>query len=325
MVTAFVRVFSTVTRHCWVKQTQWTNGHLCSRHVSTPPLRRVRTGSNFVTMAATGASNATSVPLSNSVDVHVVPILDDNFSYLIHDKTSGNAALVDPATPKPLVALAAELGATITTSLTTHKHWDHAGGNEELAKLLPGLDIVGSAYEEAPAVSITLESGVSHTIRGTDLSVSTLHTPCHTNGHLCFTLNVADRQVVFTGDTLFVAGCGKFFEGNASDMHTALNSTLARLPNDTLVFCGHEYTVTNLKFAASVEPNNQQVAEKLEWAKQQVGRGKPTVPTSIADEKGTNPFMRNHLPELKAALNMSEADDVSVMKELRDRKNRFRP
>lgn len=324
MAVAFARAFTTSTRHCWLKQTQCVPASLRSRRLSIPPLRRVRTVSSSIVMTGLEVNDATRVPLSDSVHVHIVPILDDNFSYLIHDKTSGNAALVDPANPTPLVTLAARLGATITTSLTTHKHWDHAGGNEQLAKLLPGLDIVGSAYEEAPAVSITLESGDTHTIRGTDLHVGTLHTPCHTTGHLCFTLQVADRRAVFTGDTLFVAGCGKFFEGNASDMHSSLNSTLATLPDDTLVFCGHEYTVTNLKFAASVEPSNQRVAEKLEWARKRVDQGEPTVPTSIADERNTNPFMRNHLPDLKAALNMSDADDVSVMKELRERKNRFR-
>lgn len=324
MVVAFVPAFSITSRHFWLKQTTCGVRSLYLRRSFASSSRQTRTTFTSFSMAATKPGNATRVALSDSVDVHIVPILDDNFSYLIHDKDTNNAALVDPANPTPLLSLAAQLGATITTSLTTHKHWDHAGGNERLAKTLPGLDIIGSVYEEAPAVSIPLQSGDSHTIRGTDMRIGTLHTPCHTTGHLCFSLQVADRKVVFTGDTLFIAGCGRFFEGSASEMHTSLNSTLAMLPDDTLVFCGHEYTVTNLKFAASIEPNNQQIAKKLEWAKQRVGQGLPTVPSTIADEKSTNPFMRNHLPQMKDALNMKDADDVAVMKELRDRKNAFR-
>lgn len=264
------------------------------------------------------------VPLSPMVDVHIVPILDDNFSYLVHDKGTQTAILVDPAVPQPLLALADDLRATITTSLTTHHHWDHAGGNEELAKLRPGVDIIGSAYETAPAVTKQLHSGDAHPIRGSSLVVNALRTPCHTSGHLCFTL-IADRSAVFTGDTLFVAGCGKFFEGSASDMHSSLNGVLATLDDDMLVFCGHEYTVTNLKFAATVDPLNDLVRAKLEWAVAQVDRDLPTVPSSIGEQKQINPFMRNDVSALKKGLGMEGADPVAVMKALRERKNDFRP
>lgn len=322
---AFVQVLSNTVRLSFSGTIRRAAAAPHLRNVCNSPLQRasvkraVKSNRTMTTVAST------KVSLSDNIDVHIVPILDDNFSYLVHDKSTSTAALVDPATPVPLVTLAAKLGANITTSLTTHKHWDHAGGNKQLAQLIPNVDIVGSVYEQAEAVSVPLPSGAHHTIRGSQISVSTLHTPCHTAGHLCFTLSVSDRQAVFTGDTLFVAGCGKFFEGNATDMHNSLNATLAQLPDDTLVFCGHEYTITNLKFAASVEPENKYVSEKLEWAKQQVENGEPTVPTSIADEKKTNPFMRNHLPEMKEALGMQGADDVAVMKELRERKNNFRP
>lgn len=263
------------------------------------------------------------VELSPSLDVHIVPILSDNFSYLLHDKSKKTAALVDPAEPKRLLKLAEELGVTVTASLTTHHHWDHAGGNEELAKLVPGVEIVGSAYETAPAVTVKLKSGDEHKVRETSLVVRALRTPCHTNGHLCYALS-ADKKAVFTGDTLFVAGCGKFFEGSADDMHSSLNGVLASLDDDTLVFCGHEYTVTNLKFAASVDPNNEDIKKKLDWAQSQVDSGLPTVPSSILEEKHTNPFMRNEVNDVKDAIGMSEAGAVEVMKELRERKNSFR-
>ncbi|PXF48781.1 Hydroxyacylglutathione hydrolase, mitochondrial [Gracilariopsis chorda] len=268
--------------------------------------------------------SVSTIPLSSSVDVHVIPILSDNFSYLIHDKDTSTAALVDPAEPQKLLDVATKLQANVTTSLTTHHHWDHAGGNIQLAKLVPQIEIIGSAYESADGVTTRLESGVSHQIKGSSLVVSTLRTPCHTMGHLCFVTDTT-RKAVFTGDTLFVAGCGKFFEGAASDMQQSLNSTLASLEDDTFVFCGHEYTVTNLLFAASVEPNNQFVQEKLKWAKKQVSNGVPTVPSTIGDEKQFNPFMRTAVRELGEEVGVSDDNPVEVMKALRERKNAFRP
>lgn len=266
------------------------------------------------------------VALSPTLDVHIVPILFDNFSYLLHDKSSSTATLVDPAEPQPLLDLASQLSATVTTSLTTHHHWDHAGGNEQLAALVPGVDIIGSAYETAPAVTHRLSTDQTHSVRSSSIVVRALRTPCHTNGHLCFqVVGPSIRPAVFTGDTLFVAGCGKFFEGDAADMHTSLNTILAALPDDAFIFCGHEYTVTNLKFALSVEPNNARITDKLEWAKNNVASGIPTVPSTLADEKQTNPFMRVNEHAVKNTLQMPEANSVAVMKALRERKNSFRP
>lgn len=265
-----------------------------------------------------------AIPLSSSVDVHVIPILSDNFSYLIHDKDTSIAALVDPAEPHKLLDLAKKLKANVTTSLTTHHHWDHAGGNIELTELVPQIEIIGSAYESADGVTTRLESGVSYQINGSSLTVSTLRTPCHTMGHLCFVTDTT-RKAVFTGDTLFVGGCGKFFEGAASDMQESLNSTLASLDDDTFVFCGHEYTVSNLLFAADVEPNNEFVHEKLRWAKKQVSSGRPTVPSTIGDEKRFNPFMRTAVGELGEKVGVMDGNPVAVMKALRERKNAFHP
>ncbi|KAI0564134.1 Hydroxyacylglutathione hydrolase [Gracilaria domingensis] len=267
---------------------------------------------------------ASIIPLSSSIDVHVVPILSDNFSYLIHDKSTSTAALVDPAEPQKLLQVAEDLHAKVTTSLTTHHHWDHAGGNVQLSKLVPDVEIVGSAYETAEGVTKRLESGRSHQVKGSSLTVSALKTPCHTQGHLCFVTDTTNKAV-FTGDTLFIGGCGKFFEGSASDMQTSLNSTLASLHDDTLVFCGHEYTVSNLLFAVSVEPQNQNTVEKLAWAKEQVANGTPTVPSSIGDEKKFNPFMRTDYPFLAKTVGVTDGDPVAVMKALRERKNSFRP
>lgn len=268
--------------------------------------------------------SAAPIPLSPTVDVHIVPILSDNFSYLIHDKSINVAAVVDPAQPRKLIGIADSLNAKLTTALITHHHWDHAGGNDELAALVPGIEIVGSAYESAEAVNVRMETGTTRSIRESQLSYTALRTPCHTMGHLCFYFET-EQPVVFSGDTLFVAGCGKFFEGDAADMEASLNKELAALPDETLVFCGHEYTVTNLSFARSIDPTNARVEEKLQWAKEQVANGRHTVPSSIGDEKISNPFMRTARPELASALGLTNPSSIEVMKALRERKNAFRP
>ena len=265
-----------------------------------------------------------AIPLSSAIDVHVVPILADNFSYLLHDKENKTAAVIDPAEPNKLLSVARNLDARITTAVTTHHHWDHAGGNLELASLVPGITIIGSAYETADGVTSPMQTGETLNVKDTSLSIKALHTPCHTQGHLCFLTNTT-RKAVFTGDTLFIAGCGKFFEGDAGDMETSLNSVLGSLEDETLVFCGHEYTITNLLFAASIDSENSAVTEKLQWAKSRVKEGLPTVPSSIADEKRYNPFMRTSVPAIAQAVGANIADPVTIMKLLRERKNAFRP
>lgn len=269
------------------------------------------------------ASALERVALSPAVDVHIVPVLSDNFSYLILDKESDVATVVDPVNPKRLMEVADSLGARITTALVTHHHWDHAGGNEELAQLIPGVEIVGSAYEAAPAVTAKIEHEGSRTIVDGNLRYKGFHTPCHTSGHVCF-VTETEIPALFCGDTLFVAGCGRFFEGSAADMEKSLNTTLAALSDDCKVFCGHEYSVSNLRFAVSVDGDNQHLRDKLRWAEEQVAVGKHTVPSTIGEEKLYNPFMRTRDSAIAAALQAPVDDPVAVMAALRKAKNDFR-
>lgn len=301
MTFAFAHLFPTsVTRRAVQLQSHLTN-----------PRRRLTTMSTA------------PIPLSSTIDVHIVPVLSDNFSYLIHDKSMNVAAVVDPAEPRKLTSLANQLSARLTTALITHHHWDHAGGNNELASIVPDVDIIGSAYETAEGITIRMESGEDRRIAGSELSVTALRTPCHTMGHLCFKTQT-ERVAVFTGDTLFVGGCGRFFEGDAADMDISLNTTLASLPDQALVFCGHEYTISNLKFAASVEKGNKRIVQKLAWAKEQVANGRHTVPSTIADEKLSNPFMRAGSPEMARELGMEGCSSVEIMRTLRERKDSFK-
>ncbi|CDI82141.1 hydroxyacylglutathione hydrolase, putative [Eimeria acervulina] len=262
-------------------------------------------------------------------EVIPVPTLSDNYAYLLIDRKTNTAACVDPAEPEKVVAAAKERGVTLETCLCTHRHFDHSGGNEQIKKLVPGIEVIGSAYEETPGRTKAVTDGDTFRLgKFSDLQVKVLHAPCHTIGHLLYYLesrtDVNAKPIIFTGDTLFLAGCGRFFEGNAQQMHHALMKTIGSLPAETLVYCGHEYTIANLKFAATVEPNNFALQNKLEWAQKQQISGKPTVPSSIGEEKAYNPFMRVDRPEVQKAVGAPEGDEIQTMHILRERKNTFR-
>ncbi|KAM8952179.1 hydroxyacylglutathione hydrolase, mitochondrial isoform 4-T5 [Lycaon pictus] len=227
-----------------------------------------------------------------TMKVELLPALTDNYMYLIIDDETKEAGVVDPVQPQKVVEAVKKHGVRLTTVLTTHHHWDHAGGNEKLVKLEPGLKVCGGDDRIG-----ALTQKVTHlsTLQVGSLNVKCLSTPCHTSGHICYFVskpNSSEPPAVFTGDTLFVAGCGKFYEGTADEMYRALLEVLGRLPSDTRVYCGHEYTINNLKFARHVEPSNAAVQEKLAWAKEKYSIGEPTVPSTIAEEFTYNPFMR---------------------------------
>lgn len=258
------------------------------------------------------------------------PILDDNYSWVVLDKHSNEAAAIDPADASRAQAVASTHGCQLTTVLCTHKHWDHAGGNATLAAALPGLRVVGSHYEECPAVTETVQDQGRFSLFSTgSVTADVLHTPCHTSGHIAFVLS-ADQgyaSALFCGDTLFVGGCGRFFEGSAGDMYNSL-CKLSRLPPDTVVYCGHEYSASNMKFAMTVEPDNRALQAKSAWVAAQREAGLPTVPTTIGDELAYNPFMRVDEEDVCSAMGMNSWGDggaaaVATMRELRQRKDDF--
>ncbi|XP_075420606.1 hydroxyacylglutathione hydrolase, mitochondrial isoform X2 [Tenrec ecaudatus] len=254
--------------------------------------------------------------------VELVPALTDNYMYLLIDPDTREAAVVDPAQPQKVVDVAKKQGVKLTTVLTTHHHWDHAGGNEKLVKLVPGLKVYGGDDRIG-----ALTTKVTHlsTLQVGSLSIKCLSTPCHTSGHICYFVTnpgSSEPAAVFTGDTLFVAGCGKFYEGTADEMYRALLEVLGRLPPDTRVYCGHEYTVNNLKFARHVEPHNPAIHEKLAWAKEKHRCGEPTVPSTIAEEFTYNPFMR--VREKSVQEHAGESDPVTTMRAIRKEKDQFK-
>jgi len=245
-----------------------------------------------------------------------VPVLSDNYSYLLIDEENKVAGAVDPAEPEKVLAAARNEGVNVTSVLTTHHHWDHAGGNEQISQLLPSLEIYGG---DDRIGALTKKVGEASQFKVGNIEVKVFFTPCHTSGHVLY--YVPSIPAVFTGDTLFIAGCGRFFEGTPQQMYHALIEVAANLPKDTKVYCGHEYTVKNLEFAAVVEPENQKVKEKLEWARQQRAKSLPTIPSTIAEELEYNPFMRVNEPSLQKSLKVT--DPIQAMSNLREKKNNF--
>jgi hydroxyacylglutathione hydrolase len=254
-----------------------------------------------------------------------VPVLSDNYAYLLIDERDKVAAAVDPVEPKKVLEAAEKEGVPIKAIYTTHHHWDHAGGNEELLKALPAGTPVYGADDRIPGLTHKVANAEVLQLGSTGVKV--LFTPCHTAGHVLF-LAGSDHapRALFSGDTLFIGGCGRFFEGTAQQMYHALHDVCAQLPQDTQVWCGHEYTVKNLQFAQSVEKDNQELQAKLKWAEERRGQEPPlpTIPSTIRDELQCNPFMRVNRESVKRALGLdTEADPIEAMAKLRHMKDKW--
>ncbi|MBT9560961.1 MAG: hydroxyacylglutathione hydrolase [Myxococcales bacterium] len=251
-----------------------------------------------------------------------IPILADNYAYLLIDPATGDAAAVDPADPGPVLSEVRARGLRLTHVLCTHHHGDHSGGNVAIADALPHVAVVGPQVDAARIPGLTHGVGHGDVVQVGSLTVRVLFVPCHTRGHVAFVAGEGAHEgpALFCGDTLFVAGCGRFFEGSAEQMVTALFDVLGALPPETRVYCGHEYAVANLTFAATVEPENQAIHRKLAWAVAQRAAGLPTVPSTLAEEREYNPFLRVHVPALARG-----DTPAACMARLRDAKNAFRP
>ena len=227
-----------------------------------------------------------------------VPVLQDNYSYLIVPPDEAIAAVVDCVEVAPVVEAAKEIGVEITAILSTHHHWDHVGGNAELAEA-QSVEVYGSAddADRIPAITHRVREGDQLHIGS--LTAEILLIPAHTSGHIAYYF--PQERTVFTGDTLFAGGCGRLFEGDAGQMMRSLEK-LNQLPSDTKVYCGHEYTIRNLEFAETLEPRSKAIQDKLVWSRARRREGQPTVPTTLASERETNPFLRTGSPELRATL-----------------------
>jgi len=255
----------------------------------------------------------------------IIPVraFSDNYVWILRE--GSRAAVVDPGDAAPVLDYVEREGLSICALLATHHHRDHVGGIAALAERFDA-PVFGPAHESIPSRTRGVVQDDSVDIPCVEESFRVHDVPGHTAGHIAFSGRVGATPVVFCGDTLFAAGCGKLFEGTAQQMWTSLGK-LAALPSETLVFCGHEYTLANLRFAAAVEPGNAAIARRVRREQAKRDRGEPTVPSTIADELETNPFLRAAQPAVRAAAEAHArrplAGDVDVFATLRTWKNGF--
>jgi hydroxyacylglutathione hydrolase len=264
--------------------------------------------------------------------VERIPTLRDNYTYLVVDPATREAAVIDAPEAAPVLRRIEKIGARVTKVVSTHHHPDHSMANPELARALrvPVVGYAGDAHR-IPGFTDGIEEGGRVRVGGLEAEV--IFIPAHTRGHVAHVFPGA----VFCGDTLFAAGCGRLFEGTPQMMHEALNVKLARLPDETKVYCGHEYTLSNLRFALSIEPGNRALHEKLRWVAERRAKAAPdwhdatdaemTIPSTIGEERATNPFMRVSSPEIVASVRRAypdgAADPVTILGRVREMKDRF--
>ncbi|WP_253547750.1 hydroxyacylglutathione hydrolase [Herbaspirillum rubrisubalbicans] len=264
------------------------------------------------------------------MDVMAVPAFDDNYLWIIHD--GRHAAVVDPGDAVPVLAALQAEGLTLAAILLTHHHADHVGGVVELARqavsdAFPVIPVYGPAREQSriKGMTIPLHGNEDIDIPALGLRLQVIEVPGHTLGHIAY--YAAEQGLLFCGDTLFAGGCGRLFEGTPAQMVDSL-TRLASLPGDTQVYCAHEYTLSNLKFAAEVEPGNAELAARILRERARREKGEATVPTTIALERQTNPFLRAGETQIQQSLQkagrLTQLDEVSSFAALREWKNTYR-
>jgi hydroxyacylglutathione hydrolase len=254
-----------------------------------------------------------------SVELRLFACLRDNYGVLLHDSVSGATAAIDAPEAAAVEAALAEAGWRLNDILVTHHHGDHTGGIEPL-KQRYGCRVVAPAREASriPLVDIPVREGDA--VRVGSLAASVLETPGHTNGHIAYWFK--SEGVVFVGDTLFSVGCGRVIEGTPETMWRSL-AKLRDLPDETKIYCGHEYTAANVRFALTVEPENAALRARAEEVSRLSAAGEPTIPTTIGQEKAVNPFLRADVPAVAAAVGLANAPPAQVFAEIRGRKDRF--
>ena len=253
------------------------------------------------------------------LQIEQIAVLSDNYVYLVREPKSGAVAVVDPAVAAPVMARAEELGWRITHILNTHHHPDHVGGNMEI-KQATDCTVVGPKpdRERIPGIDVEVDDGDRYRFGAADAEV--FFVPGHTRGHIAYWF--PGSNALFCGDTLFALGCGRLFEGTPEQMWSSL-SRLRALPPETRVYCAHEYTQANARFALSVDGANQALVRRAEEIDRKRDQGEPTVPSTLGQEVATNPFLRADDPELAEAVGLAGAEPVKVFAEVRQRKDNF--
>tara|TARA_Y100000768_G_scaffold189625_1_gene142037 strand:- start:256 stop:987 length:732 start_codon:yes stop_codon:yes gene_type:complete len=243
--------------------------------------------------------------LKNNMRVEIIPCLQDNYSYLIIDESNKTASVVDPSEAKPIINFIEKENIDLKYILNTHHHFDHIGGNKDLKKKYNSV-VIGYKDDASriPGIDILLKN--NQIWKADNFEAKIMHIPGHTTGHISF--HFFKEKLIFTGDTLFSLGCGKIFEGTYQDMFESLNQ-IKKLPQDTKIYCGHEYTLQNSKFCIKHDPENLNLKNKIVEIKKKLENNIPTIPSTLKDENECNIFLR--------------AKDVKSFSKLRDLKDNF--
>lgn len=251
--------------------------------------------------------------------IQQIPALKDNYVYLVHDADTGATAVVDPAEAEPVLETLDRLGWHLTHILNTHHHWDHIGGNLTL-KRLTGCQIFGAERdrEQIPGIDVGLVDGDSVALG--NIQAQVLAVPGHTQGHIAYWFR--EDAALFCGDTLFAMGCGRLLGGTAEQLWHSL-ARIRQLPGETRVYCAHEYTEANGRFALTLEPENPALVERMARVRELRREHRPTVPSTLAEELATNPFLRPERLEIRRHLHMEQAEADAVFAETRRRKDVF--
>ena len=257
------------------------------------------------------------------MQVYRLPVLSDNYIFLLHDRDRKEAAVVDPAVAEPVLQQLTSLGAELTAIFNTHHHSDHVGGNQQLIDRFPEVKVYGGAEDRGriPGQQVFLQAG--DRVNFADRTAEIFFVPGHTKAHIAYYFppnNPGETGELFCGDTLFAGGCGRLFEGTPTQMVASL-AQLRNLPDNTRVWCAHEYTLKNLQFALTVDGDNLDLQHRLGEVKAARSRNEATIPSSIALEKSTNPFLRWDFPSLQSAANSQ--DSLQTFARLRGMKDRF--
>ena len=253
------------------------------------------------------------------MNIEIIPCLNDNYSYLIHEEKTNTVAIIDPSDFEPCYKIIENKYKKLDYILNTHHHYDHVGGNEKLKKKYNST-VLGfeNDKDRIPYIDKFLIDNQNFKIG--NLNFSVIFIPGHTTGHIAFYLK--EEKILFTGDTLFSLGCGRVFEGTNSQMFDSINK-LKKLPVETKMYFGHEYTQKNLEFCIKYEPNNEYLKKKRNWINAKVKSKSPTAPITIGEELKTNIFLRCDKQSVKNALNSDNSSELEVFVKLRDLKDIF--
>jgi hydroxyacylglutathione hydrolase len=253
----------------------------------------------------------------STLDIEILPALSDNYVYVIHDRSTGTTGVVDPPEVEPVLAVLEREGWSLDWILITHHHADHTAGVEEL-KRRSSCRVVGPRAESDRIAGVDLEVAEGDRFELGESVALVFDTPGHTSGHISYWFEAAGA--LFCADALFSLGCGRLFEGTPAEMWTSL-SKLRALPDETRVYCGHEYTLSNARFALTVDPDNAALQQRAAEVEKLAAAGERTIPSTLGEEKAANPFLRPDDPAIRSRLGMPDASDAEVFGEIRRRKD----